>query len=59
MFLGNRLKFRNFLGNKMNLSHLSTLGNYVTPENIDKVVKLGIAGHKAYSDIERYRKSHD
>ena len=59
MFLGNRLKSRYTLGNRLN-GVIGTIGSYITPENIERGVKLGIQLHKSHSDIECYRnKTHD
>ena len=59
MFLGNRLKSRYTLGNRLNRV-IGTIGSYITPENIERGVKLGIQLHKSHSEIERYRiKTHD
>ncbi len=58
MLLGNRLNRTHTLGNRSNL--FRTIGSYITPDNIDRTVKLAIAAHQAYSDIEKYkRKKHD
>ncbi len=59
MYLGNRFKTSLYLGNKFD-KPLSVIGQYLTPENIDKGTQMAIQLHKSYSDIERYRnKKHE